>query len=195
MRLSQSTRRCLMPAWCASATDSGPSSWSSSSTQTMSPTWVKSTRLGSRGARWQSSASRVRAGLRACSLAIDAQAWSDHDHDRAAAGALLDAVIPIQTEPLFEFSAEDTATVVVALAEGVALGVLGNAVYDATALLVGRRRPRTRIEIHREMPDGSTRKATVTTDNAEVAEAALRALEEQPPRRDARYEPTSTPVA
>jgi hypothetical protein len=61
-------------------------------------------------------------------LAADAAAWTDED--RVEAGELLDAVIPTQTDRLFQYSAVDLATIYLILRD-VGLGVLGNAVYDA----------------------------------------------------------------
>jgi hypothetical protein len=109
-------------------------------------------------------------------LAADAAAWTDRD--RAEAGALLDAVVPTQTDRLFQYSGLELATIFLVLAEGVGLGVLGNVVYDALRRLLSRRKSETRIEIHRRSPDGRSLKAIVTTSDPEIAREALETLSE-----------------
>jgi hypothetical protein len=106
-------------------------------------------------------------------LAADAAAWSDED--RAAAAALLDAVVPTQVDRLFQFSAVELATVYLVLGN-VALGVLGNAAYDAIRRLFRGRTASTRLEIQRTDRNGATVKAIVETDDAEVAVAAIEQL-------------------
>jgi len=107
-------------------------------------------------------------------LAADAAAWTDRD--RAEAGALLDAVVPTRTDRLFQYSGVELATIFLILHE-VGLGVLGNAVYDALKHLLLRRRADSRIELHRSTPDGAVVKAIVTTNDPEIARAALETLE------------------
>lgn len=111
-------------------------------------------------------------------IAADAAAWTDED--RVAAQALLDQVVPTQADQLFQYSAAvDVASVFLVLAQGVGLGVLGNAAYDAIKGLVGKAKAATtRVEIHRTAPDGSELKAIVTTSDPELARLAIQTLPE-----------------
>lgn len=110
-------------------------------------------------------------------LAADAAAWTDQD--RAEAGALLDAVAPTRTDRLFQYSGIELATILIVLAEGVGVGVLGNAAYDALKRLLNRRTGETRIEVHRHSADGTSQKAIITTEDPAIAREALESLESE----------------
>jgi hypothetical protein len=116
----------------------------------------------------------------AITIAADASAWTDAERDEAR--ALLDAVVPTRSARLFQYSGIELATVFLVLGP-VALGVLGNAAYDAIKYLVGRRSSQTRVEIHRQGSDGTVTKAIVTTSDPDVAQAALESLprDQSPP--------------
>lgn len=107
-------------------------------------------------------------------LAVDAAAWTDKD--RADAGALLDSVVPTRTELLFEYSGLELATLLIVIGQGVGLGILANAAYDAVKLLMTKRTAETRIEIHQHRADGSELKAVVRTKDPELARDALQKL-------------------
>jgi hypothetical protein len=122
-------------------------------------------------------------------LAADAAAWSDHD--RAEAGALLDVVIPTQTDRLFQYSGVELATIFLVLAQEVSLGVLGNAAYDALRHLIGRRTEQTRIEIHRRDASGDVLKAVITTSDPDVAREALDTLRPAQPAPTLHFDSTT----
>jgi hypothetical protein len=122
-------------------------------------------------------------------ISADAAAWTDRDRDEAR--ELFDAVVPTQSARLFQYSAlAELATMILQVAPGFGLGVLGNATWDAIKLMLTRRRGKgeTRIEIHRTAPDGTKTTAVITTNDPEIARTAVEALPEPQTSPTLRYD-------
>jgi hypothetical protein len=107
-------------------------------------------------------------------IAADAGAWSDAQREHAR--RVLDAVAPTDSSLLLQFSAaSDIAAVFVALAPGVAVTLLSDALVEAVKHLVRIRSPSmTRIEVHRVQGDEETTAIVTTSDPKVVAEAIRR---------------------
>lgn len=117
-------------------------------------------------------------------LAADAAAWTDLDREKA--GAILNEVAPTSVARLFQYSGVELATIYFILGN-VGLSVLGSAAYDAIKYLIAKRDGSTRIEIHRQDPDGTTAKAIVITDNPDIAQEALETLKDNGPSKSGQH--------